>query len=124
MLRKLLDAQSPAMRIGQKVLPLDKAVPLQLFEKSDVPPRITWTKVQATEAIGPTHLLRASRERPRRRTTEQRDEFAALHSMTSSARASSVGGTSSPSSLPVLRLITSSNLVGSWTGRSAGFVPF
>ena len=38
---------------------------------------------------------------------EQRDELAAFHSITSSARASSVGGTSRPSALAVLRLITS-----------------
>ena len=38
------------------------------------------------------------RERPRsRRTAEQRDELAPLHSITSSATASSVGGTVRPS---------------------------
>ena len=75
----------------------------------------------APHAIG---LLRARRERPRsRRAAEQRDELAALHSITSSARASSVGGTSRPSALAVLRLITSSYLVGACTGRSAGFSP-
>jgi hypothetical protein len=38
-------------------------------------------------------LLRTRRERPRgRRATEQRDELAPLHSITSSARASSIGG--------------------------------
>ena len=69
-------------------------------------------------------LLRARGERPRsRRAAEQRDEFAPLHSITSSARASSVGGTSRPSALAVLRLITSSYLVGACTGRSAGFSP-
>ena len=46
-----------------------------------------------------------------------------LHSITSSARASSVGGTSRPSALAVLRLMTSSYLVGACTGRSAGFSP-
>src|SRR5215813_6450684 len=66
--------------------------------------------------------LRARRKRPRcRRATEQRNELAPPHSITSSARASSVGGTSSPSALAVLRLITSSYLVGACTGRSAGF---
>ncbi len=45
------------------------------------------------------------------------------YSMTSSARASSIGGTSSPSVLAVLRLITSSYLVGACTGKSAGFSP-
>src|SRR5262245_51902804 len=61
---------------------------------------------------------------PRRRAAEQRDELAAPdHSITSSARASSVGGTSRPSAFAVLRLITNSYLVGAWTGRSPGFSP-
>jgi hypothetical protein len=45
------------------------------------------------------------------------------YSITSSARASSVGGTSRPRDFAVLRLITSSYLVGACTGRSAGFSP-
>src|SRR6516165_8898880 len=70
-------------------------------------------------------LLRARRERPsNRRTAKQRDELAPFdHSITSSARASSVGGTSRPSALAVLRLIASSYLVAAWTGKSAGFSP-
>jgi hypothetical protein len=43
--------------------------------------------------------------------------------MTSSARARIEGGTVRPSALAVLRLTTSSNLVGCYTGRSAGFSP-
>src|SRR6266498_1399033 len=39
------------------------------------------------------------------------------HSITSSARASSVGGTSRPSARTVLRLIMSSNLVGCWNSN-------
>src|SRR6202022_2163200 len=39
------------------------------------------------------------------------------HSITSSARATSVGGTSRPIAFAVLRLITNSNLFGAWTGR-------
>src|SRR5262249_33428881 len=70
-------------------------------------------------------LLRLCRERARRRgAAEQRDERAPPHSITSSARASSVGGTVRPSALAVLRLITSSNLVGCITGKSAGLGPF
>src|SRR6266516_1128192 len=46
------------------------------------------------------------------------------HSITSSASASRAGGTSRPSVLAVLRLITNSNFVGCTTGRSAGFAPF
>ena len=69
-------------------------------------------------------LLRPRRERPSSRcASEQRDELAPCHSITSSARASSEGGTVKPSALAVLRLITSSNLVGSCTGKSAGFSP-
>jgi hypothetical protein len=45
------------------------------------------------------------------------------YSITSSARASSAGGTSKPSAFAVLRLITSSNLVGCCTGRSPGLAP-
>ena len=45
------------------------------------------------------------------------------HSITSSARASTVVGISSPSVFAVLRLTTSSYLVGACTGRSAGFSP-
>jgi hypothetical protein len=47
----------------------------------------------------------------------------ATYSMTASAPASRTLGTVRPRSLAVLRLITSSNFVGAWTGRSAGFAP-
>src|SRR5262245_23905895 len=76
-------------------------------------------------------LLRARRERPRRRAAERCDDLAAPHSITSSARASSVGGTSRPSALAVLRLIQ--NLCGRsrysparssrWHGAKAFKVP-
>src|SRR5262249_11108243 len=68
-------------------------------------------------------LLRASRKRPRRRAAEQRDELAPSHSITSSARASSVGGTSRARAFAVLRLITNSYFTGACTGRWAGFSP-
>src|SRR5262245_50213075 len=60
--------------------------------------------------------------RPRdRRAADQCDELAPPHhSITSSASASTVGGTSMPSVLTVLRLTTKSNLVGCSTGMSAG----
>src|SRR5262249_14455319 len=63
-------------------------------------------------------LLRPRRERPARcRAAEEGDEFAAVHSITSSARASSCAGTSIPSCFAVFRLITNSYLVGVCTGR-------
>jgi hypothetical protein len=51
------------------------------------------------------------------------DSYSAAYSMTSSARASSVGGKSRPIALAVLRFTTSSNLVGCSTGRVAGMAP-
>src|SRR5262249_48636300 len=96
------------------------------------------TAFRVSVGIAPAHhggkpphalgLLRPRRERPRRRcAAEQRDELAPFHrcnhSITSSARASSVGGTSRPSALAVARLMTNSNLVGCITGRSDGLTP-
>src|SRR5262245_4824145 len=70
-------------------------------------------------------LLRASDKRPcNRRGANKGDELTPLHSITSSARTIIEGGIVMPSVLAVLRLITSSNLVGCSTGRSAGLAPF
>src|SRR6516164_11103033 len=86
-------------------------------------------RVRRCTAEEPDHrhgrLLCTRRERPRcRRAAEQRDEVTAFHhSITSSARASSVGGTVRSSALAVTRLMISSNLVDCSTGRSAGFAP-
>src|SRR5262249_14733172 len=55
--------------------------------------------------------------------TEPHDELAPRHSITSSARASSLSETVKPSALAVLRLMTSTYLIGACTGRSAGFSP-
>ena len=69
-------------------------------------------------------LLRERRERPRRRAAEERDERASSnHSITSSASARIRGGNSKFIAFAALRLITSSNLVGWMTGKSAGFSP-
>src|SRR5262249_22453097 len=70
-------------------------------------------------------LLRPRQDRPAdgRRAAEQRDELAASHSITSSARNRNDSGIVRPSALAVLRLIASSNLTGCSTGRSAGLVP-
>jgi len=45
------------------------------------------------------------------------------YSMTSSASASNVAGTSTASAFAVLRLMTNSNLFDCMTGRSLGFSP-
>ena len=79
----------------------------------------------ARQCAAPFALLRPRRERPSgRRAAEQRDELAPPdHSITSSARASRLVEWR-PSAFAVLRLITSSNLVGCCTGKSAGLTPF
>src|SRR5262249_5166840 len=64
------------------------------------------------------------RERPCSRAAEQRYELPPLHSITSSASASSLSGIWRPSALAVLRLMTNSNLTGASTGKSAGLAPF
>ena len=65
---------------------------------------------------------------PPRAALEQTSRQVALaaldHSITSSARTSTLGGTSRPSALAVLRLIVSSYFVGFCTGSSPGFSPF
>ena len=57
-------------------------------------------------------LLRLRRERPSGSSANSNNELAPPHSITSSAVTSSVEGTLRPSALAVLRLITSSNLIG------------
>ena len=54
---------------------------------------------------------------------EAQNDLAPLHSITSSARARSVGGISTPMSRAVFRLRTSSKMVACWTGNSLGFSP-
>src|SRR5262249_45133296 len=77
-----------------------------------------------TNAPHAVALLRGRRKRPCRcRATEQCDELATFHSITSSARKSKDSEIVNPNALAVLRLMTSSNLVGRWIGKSAGPVP-
>src|SRR5215470_13467696 len=61
-------------------------------------------------------------ERPSQRG--QQEAATIHHSITRSARANRGGGTVRPRALAVLRLMTSSNLVGCSTGSSAGLAPF
>src|SRR5262249_8435487 len=77
-----------------------------------------WSAYCVTAAIARSSRIdsRPDRRRHRRLLRVQHDELAARHSITSSARASSPGCTSSPSALAVLRLITISYFVGAWQG--------
>jgi hypothetical protein len=91
--------------VGPEVTAVGPAQSLQsLAERGQVPMtfRIIRTPHQHRDLPHPLALLRARRERPRGdRAAEQRDELAAPYSITSSARASSMGGTSSPSALEI-----------------------
>src|SRR5215467_1670173 len=99
--------------------------PLQERCVAGLPFRIVLDQVREhADAPHPVGLLRTCREWPRRRcATDERDELASSHSITSSARAISVGGTSRPSAFAVLRLMTNSNLVGCSIGNSEAFAP-
>jgi hypothetical protein len=79
--------------------------------------------ITATNEVLSFAGLRARRERPHSRAAEQRYEVAPFHSITSSARASSVDGISRSNALAVWRLMTSSSLVDCMTGKSPGLVP-
>src|SRR5262249_36143171 len=108
----------------RQILALDITGLLQALAKAPQAPRRPVRRL-GIEMADHRHrrLLRARRERPRRRAAEQRDELAALHSITSSARSRTASGILSPSALAVVRLMTKSNLVGCSTGMSAGFAP-
>src|SRR5262249_40644574 len=81
-------------------------------------------KRSAVEETDHRHCLGPRGERPGgNRAAKQRDEVAPPHSITSSALNRTAVGSSRPSDLAVLRLTTSSTLVGCWTGKSAGLAP-
>src|SRR5262249_10874488 len=117
-------ALSPA-KLKRDVAPFDvssftQALPKRVDEVCE-PSRRTTAEISHRRYC---RLLPAHGQRPRNRgAAKQRDEVASPHSSTSSARASSAGGTSSPSPLAVLRLITNSSFVANCTGRSTGFSP-
>jgi len=80
-------------------------LPQSLQERSNARLPYRVIRRRTDQYADPSHalvLLRARRERPSRRAGEQRDERAARHSITSSARANSLSGTSRPSALAVL----------------------
>src|SRR5262245_26494113 len=126
-LKKVWLARGPSI-VDLHIPPVDPTQRLQSFSKRLGARNRDWVvSSQVHQRADTSHalaLLRPRRDRPcRSRAAEQRDELAPDHSITSSARASIVGGTSWPSAFAVLRLMTSSNLVGACTGRSAGFAP-
>src|SRR5260370_20623253 len=66
-------------------------------------------------------MARAERATRGRGSAPRLLHLAAFHSITSSARATKVGGMAMPTALAVFRLMISSNLVGCTIGRSFAF---
>jgi hypothetical protein len=108
-----------------RVLTLDVASFLEaLTKRGDVRRKSIWRSGVEKSDHWHGGLLCTRRERPRsRRAADERDELAAPHSITSSARPSSVIGKVRPSALAVLRLIANSTFTACWTGSSAGRAP-
>src|SRR6516225_10770739 len=112
--------------LDDDVLAFNKSILAQTIQKGFACRlgRNGWVICQKTDVISFAAGLRTRHRRPRDRgAANERDELAAPHSITSLAVAMSFSGTSSPSAFAVLRLMTNSNLVGCWTGRSAGLSP-
>src|SRR5262249_61900873 len=114
-------------KLDPHIAAVDPAQLLHRFqERHDVGLRIRVVRGpvhQRADAQHPVGLLRSRRERPRSRAADKRDKVAPLHSITSSARAMSVGGISRPSALAVWRLMVKLNLVERSIGRSAALAP-
>src|SRR5438874_73247 len=125
-IRKLVLAHvGPAVFDGHVLTFNEPGIREALTKRREIRLRARWTKGEDADHRHRWPLLRPRRSRPRRRrTAEEGDEISSLdHSITSSAIASTPGGTSMPSVLAVCKLITNSNLVARITGRSAGFSP-
>ena len=113
----------PAER-DRDVAPLDEAGFGQAFaERRDDGRRLARRPAAQEADRRRGRLLRARRQRPRRRGAKPREHVPPPHSITSSASKSNGRGTSMPSVRAVLRFTTSWNFAGRSMGRSAGRVP-
>src|SRR5215207_9512548 len=97
------------MRLG----PAQLFQPLSEHSQADLPFRIAGVKrfehTDATETGAPGLPVACTRPRERGQGTRAAsDEYPSPHSITSSARARSVGGTVRPSALAVFKLMTNS----------------
>src|SRR5262249_51347550 len=123
--------------LGQRGQPLGSSVSVAVFDEKVLsfnPSELAHAAAEAVDVrmrrdgepadAGAPRLLRARGAGPTGgERADKGDKFAPLHSIASSARASSAGGTSIPSALAVLRLMLRIYLVGCSTGRSAGEAP-
>ena len=124
---------SPACRHAARILPgsrpPSRSAPASIPIALAAQPVPNFPRLRALALFGRRTAERAESlrycRRPKTCTEAAMSRCSKLHrySITSSARASSVGGTSSLSALAVLRLTTSSSFVANCTGKSAGFAP-
>src|SRR5262249_10377527 len=119
---RILNREIATFDPAELTQPLHKSSDSLAFGRRGCGPQVPYGRQLA-------RLLRARRERPgSRRAANKRDELAAFHlrdhSITSSARASSVGGKLRPRPFAILRWSTNSNLPGAWTGSPPGFSPW
>src|SRR6516162_790684 len=107
--------------LGRHVLTLDPSGFAEPLAKRGQQPSIRFGR-RPVEVADQRHrlLLSAHSVRSGNRPTQPKEQLPAVHSITSVARARIDGGTFNPNSVAVLRLTTSSNVVGCWTGRSTG----
>src|SRR5262245_46413418 len=130
---KLPGVNFPAVKKSDRRPPIDVASitlpgsPASFSSDDEVAHICTWKS-----PVQPKEILIASAKRLLQQNLPQTDlsrcskagEQSCGYSITSSAIASSDGGTVRPSAFAVLRLMTSSNLVGCRIGRSASLAPF
>src|SRR5262249_17382470 len=80
--------------------------------------------MEDAKAVSSRALRHCDERRGEQASRQRADERPPIHYwITSSARSDSDGGIVRPSALAVLRLMTSSNVVGCSTGRSSGLAP-
>ena len=110
---------NPSYRSGESIAPCERHVCFEA-ERGSLRGNLA---VFAMSAAGPLYPYTHRESGHSGTAVRCQEETFRCYSITSSARASSVSGTVRPSALAVLRLITSSYLVGAWTGKSVGFSP-
>jgi hypothetical protein len=109
-------SESPGVNSGRNALASGPASPHHV--SLPTPPYPVGVLRPRSRAATPSPRVR---EGPR--TTTENGQPYQPYSMTWSATASSLSGTSRPSDFAVLRLMTSSYLIGCWIGRSVSLAP-
>src|SRR5262245_41694996 len=128
-----VNAQNPAFfgdlhaAIGARIVHFEFTLAAEAADNIDFPVHLGHRDLSAGGghwgAGGPTANALAEGRPTEQGTAEQRDKLAAFHSITSSARASTVEGASRLSALAVDKLMTNSNVTERTTGRSTGLAP-